>query len=278
MPQLDGKVAVVTGGASGIGAAICTMFAAEGASVVVADVDDDRGKEMADSLGDCGRYLHVDVTCEEDIASAVGSAVEDFGRLDVMVNNAGRVGLWHFLDDVSVKDWDDAFALLCRSAFLGIKYAARVMREQGCGSIINTGSVAGMLAGYGPHPYGAAKAGVHLLTRSAAVELAPVGVRVNTLIPGGVATRIVGHGAGLSGAALDDSIDAVRASIRDLQPVPRAGEPEDLAAAALFLASDASSFVTGQELVIDGGLTSGRAWPEDMARHARKRASQAISQ
>jgi len=270
--HLDGKVAVVTGGASGIGAAICSLFVAEGAQVVVADVDDDRGRQLADNLGEGARYVHADVTREEDIAGAVRCASGDFGRLDVMINNAGRVGVWRFLDDISVDEWDAAFALLCRSAFLGIKHASRVMRGQHGGSIISTGSVAGLLAGYGPHPYGAAKAALRGLTRSAAVELAPFDVRVNALIPGAVATRIVGHGAGLSGTALEDSIDAVRESIRDLQPMPRSGEPEDLASAALFLASDASNFLTGQEIVVDGGMTAGRAWPDEVARHARKTA------
>jgi NAD(P)-dependent dehydrogenase (short-subunit alcohol dehydrogenase family) len=261
MGVLDTKVAVVTGGSSGIGAEICRRFVQEGAAVIVADVDDARGRQVAEELGSRARFLHVDVTVEPDIVAAVATAVETWGKLDVMVNNAGRVGNWSFIEDVSVAEWDAAFALLCRSAFLGIKHASRAMRDGGyAGSIVNTGSIAGMSAGYGPHPYGAAKAALIGLQRSAAVELAPFGIRVNTLIPGGVATRIVGHGAGLEGDALDASIDALRRAMRRMQPVPRAGEPADLAAAAVFLASDDSSFITGQALAVDGGLLAGQAW------------------
>jgi NAD(P)-dependent dehydrogenase (short-subunit alcohol dehydrogenase family) len=261
MAVLDGKVAVVTGGSSGIGAGICRRFAEEGAAVIVADVDDSRGRQVAEELGSRARFLHVDVTVEADIVAAVATAVQTWGKLDVMVNNAGRVGNWKFIEDVSVDEWDAAFALLCRSAFLGIKHASRAMRDGGNeGSIITTGSIAGMSAGYGPHPYGAAKAALLGLQRSAAVELAPFGIRVNTLIPGGVATRIVGHGAGLAGEALDASVNAVRQAMRHMQPVPRAGEPHDLGAAAVFLASDDSSFITGETLAVDGGLLAGQTW------------------
>jgi NAD(P)-dependent dehydrogenase (short-subunit alcohol dehydrogenase family) len=268
--MLDGKTALITGGASGIGAGICRHFAAAGASVVIADVDEERGRALAGELGDRAAFHRVDVTSEDDIAAAVTEAAARTGRLDCMVNNAGRVGTWRFVDDITADEWDAAFRLLCRAVFLGIKHAAPLMCEAGGGSIINTGSIAGLRAGDGPHPYGAAKAAVMQLTRSAAVELAPRNVRVNTITPGGVATRIVGHGARLEGRALDDSVERVRQSLRDFQPIPRSGEPEDLAAAAAYLASDAAGFVTGQEIVVDGGLSLGRAWPEDIRAHATK--------
>lgn len=273
MHSLPGKVALVTGGASGIGAGVCRHFVDAGAFVVVADVDEERGRSLAEELGDAAVFRRVDVTREEDIAAAVTDTAATRGRLDCLVNNAGRMGSWRFAEDISAEEWDEAFRLLCRSAFLGIKHASRVMRDHGGGSIVNTGSVAGLRAGYGPHPYGAAKAAVVQLTRSSAVELAPHGIRVNAMTPGGVATRIVGHGAGLTGSALDDSAERVRESLRDFQPVPRSGEPQDLAAVAAFLASDASSFLTGQEIVVDGGLSLGRAWPPEIQAHARKASS-----
>jgi NAD(P)-dependent dehydrogenase (short-subunit alcohol dehydrogenase family) len=186
-----------------------------------------------------------------------------------MVNNAGRVGAWTFLEDTSLDEWENGFAMLARSAFLGTKHAARVMRDQGSGSIVNVSSVAGVRTGFGPHPYSAAKAAVLQLTRTAAVELAEYRIRVNALIPGGVATRIVGHGAGLEDDALDRSVDAVRRSLTNFQPIPRAGEPEDLAHAAAYLASDDSTFVTGQSLGVDGGLTLGKKWPSNYREEAK---------
>lgn len=263
MTDLDGKVAVITGAASGIGAATALTFAERGACVVVADIDDSRGAAVAESLGDRGVYLHTDVRNESDVAAAVALAVQRFDRLDCMINNAGRVGAWTFLEDTSLEEWEDGFAVLARSAFLGTKHAARAMRDQGSGSIINVSSVAGIRTGFGPHPYSAAKAAVLQLTSTAAVELAEFRIRVNALIPGGVATRIVGHGAGLEDEALDRSVDAVRRSLTKFQPIPRAGEPEDLANAAVFLASDDSGFVTGQALAVDGGLSLGKKWPSN---------------
>jgi NAD(P)-dependent dehydrogenase (short-subunit alcohol dehydrogenase family) len=268
--QLNGKVALVTGGASGIGAGVCSAFVTEGATVAVADVDDERGSALADELGDRAAFRHVDVTDEDQIADAVATVVAEHAGLDILVNNAGAVGRWRFIDDTSVEEWDAEFRLLVRSAFFGIKHAVPVMRANGGGCIINTSSVAAIRAGYGPHPYGAAKAALLGLVRSTAVELAPAGIRVNAIVPGGVVSRIVGHGAGLTGERLDSSLDAVRDSLADFQPVPRAGEPADLAAAAVYLASDGGSFVTGHELVIDGGLSLGRAWPTEILKHARK--------
>ncbi|MBC2639472.1 MULTISPECIES: glucose 1-dehydrogenase [unclassified Rhodococcus (in: high G+C Gram-positive bacteria)] len=261
MTELHGKVAVVTGGASGIGAATCALLAERGARVVVTDIDDERGEAVAAALGEHGVYLHTDVTREEDVAAAIRTATERFGRLDAMVNNAGRVGAWTYVADTTVDEWDSSFAMLARSAFLGTKHAAGVMREQGFGAIVNVSSVAGVRTGFGPHPYGAAKAAVLQLTRSAARELAEFRVRVNAVTPGGVATRIVGHGAGLDGDALDASVDKVRQGLASFQPIPRAGEGHDIAGAVTYLVSDDATFVTGQNLVVDGGLTLGKAWP-----------------
>ncbi|OUS93164.1 glucose 1-dehydrogenase [Rhodococcus sp. NCIMB 12038] len=277
MGVLDGKTALVTGGASGIGAATCALLAERGARVLVTDIDDTRGTAVAAALGGRAIYLHTDVTKESDVADAVAEAVTRFGHLDCIVNNAGRVGAWTYLEDTSVEEWDASFAVLARSAFLGTKYAARVMREQGFGSIVNVSSVAGIRTGFGPHPYGAAKAAVLQLTRSAARELAEFTVRVNAVTPGGVATRIVGHGAGLEDAELDASVDAVRQGLRSFQPIPRAGEPEDIAQAIAHLASDDSAFVTGQNIVVDGGLTLGKSWPSNYAREARAASNRTAS-
>ncbi|MGW5383100.1 glucose 1-dehydrogenase [Nocardia sp. NPDC003963] len=259
--ELQGKVAVVTGGASGIGAATCALLAQRGTRVVVADIDDDRGETVASGLAEHGCFLHTDVTREDHLAAAVRTAVDRFGRLDAMINNAGRVGAWTYLADTTAEEWDNSFAVLARSAFLGTKHAARIMRDQGSGAIVNVSSVAGVRTGFGPHPYGAAKAAVLQLTRSAARELAEYRVRVNAVTPGGVATRIVGHGAGLAGADLDASVDEVRRGLRKFQPIPRAGEGDDIAAAIAYLVADSAAFVTGQNLVVDGGLTLGKAWP-----------------
>ncbi|ALE84855.1 SDR family oxidoreductase [Pseudonocardia sp. HH130629-09] len=267
---LAGRTAVVTGAASGIGAAVAARFVAEGASVLVCDVDTGRGAALAGELGPRARFRRVDVLRESDVEGAVAEVLDRDGRLDCLVANAGAVGRWRFVDDVPADEWDAAFALLCRSVLFGIKHAVPPMRASGHGSIVATGSVAGVRTGYGPHAHGAAKAAVAQLVRSAAVELAPDGIRVNTLVPGGVATRIVGHGAGLTGDALDRSVGTVRENLRSLQPLPRAGEPDDLADAAVFLASDASGFVTGQELVVDGGASLGRGWPADAVRAAAR--------
>lgn len=269
MHTLQGKIAIITGGASGIGAGTCRRFIDHGATVVIADVDDARGTELSAELGPAASYTHVDVTREADIAAVVEDTAARFGRLDCMVNNAGRVGSWTYVEDTTVQEWDATFALLCRSVFLGIKHASRIMRDQESGSIVNTASVAGLRSGYGPHPYGAAKAAIIQLTRSSAMELAEYGVRVNAVTPGGVATRIVGHGANLESAELDESVDSVRQSLRNFQPIRRSGEPDDIASATAFLASAAADFITGQNIVVDGGLMLGRKWPKVYADEAR---------
>lgn len=273
MPEHDSPVAVVTGAASGIGAAAARTLAQRGMSVMVADIDEERGRRVAEEIGPRATFVEVDVRCEADIATAIDTALDRFHRLDCLVNNAGVVGRWKFLYDTPSEEWDDAFAVLARSVFLGIKHAAPVMCRQRSGSIINISSVAGVRTGFGPHPYSAAKAAVLQLTRTAASELAPHHVRVNAIVPGGIATRIVGHGAGLEGSELDNSVESVRDSLRGFQPIPRAGEPVDLAHAIAFLASDQSSFITGETLGVDGGLTLGRRWPTNFVEDAQASAS-----
>ena len=273
MKRLDGKVAVITGGASGIGEGTVRLFVAEGAAVVIADVQDDRGRALAKDLGDPTVYVHADVTREADVVAAIGEAVSRFGRLDCLFNNAGAVGARGSIEQVSVEKFDDTMALLVRGVFLGMKHAAPVMKRQGAGSIISTASVAGLQAGYGPHVYSAAKAAVIQLTRTVAMELGERGVRVNCICPGGIATPIFGQAFGLSPQQSEGLVPLLKGVLEQMQPIRRPGAPDDIANAALWLASDESSFVNGHALVVDGGLTGGRQWSEGAERRARFRAA-----
>jgi NAD(P)-dependent dehydrogenase (short-subunit alcohol dehydrogenase family) len=250
--RLQGKVSVITGGASGMGRATALRFLAEGASVVVADLNDATGKEFLESASQAGfsaqvRFARTDVAEEADVANMIELAVRDFGHVDIVFNNAGIGGAFGPVTNLEVEDWDFTFAVLVRGVFLGIKHGARAMKRQGTGgSIINTASVAGLSGGAGPLCYSAAKAAVVNLTRAAAVELAPDKIRVNAICPGAILTPLVHRG----------SPDAVRPRLATLQPWGEAGEGEHIAGAALFLASEDSRFVTGEPLVVDGGLTA----------------------
>ena len=271
MGRLSGKVAVITGGASGMGRATALRFLEEGASVVVADLNDATGKEFLESASQAGyaarvRFARTDVAEEADVASMIDLAMRDFGRLDVVFNNAGIGGAFGPVTNLEVEDWDFTFAVLVRGVFLGIKHGARAMKRQGSGgSIINTASVAGLSGGAGPLCYSAAKAAVVNLTRAAAVELAPDRIRVNAICPGGILTPLVHRG----------SPDALRPRLQAMQPWPEAGEGEHIAGAALFLASDDARFVTGEPLVVDGGLTA--AGPNLISRMREGSQSQAAA-
>jgi NAD(P)-dependent dehydrogenase (short-subunit alcohol dehydrogenase family) len=254
--RLAGKVAVITGGCSGIGRASVEVFAEEGARVIVADIQDEKGKALAARWPDAVRYVHCDVTREDDIAAAVATADREFGGLDIMFNNAGEGGTPLTVGDMTVEGWDATFALLVRGPMLGMKHALPLLRARGGGSIINTASIAGLEAGWG-YAYSAAKAAVIHMTRCAAAELSPQRVRVNAICPGVIATSIFGVAMGASRADADQLVATVEEAAARMQPVPRAGLPEDVASAALYLASDDSSFVTGTYLVVDGGITVG---------------------
>jgi NAD(P)-dependent dehydrogenase (short-subunit alcohol dehydrogenase family) len=250
--RLEGKVCVITGGASGMGRSTALRFLDEGARVVIADLNDATGKEFLEAASSDGRgkrvrFAKTDVAEEADVAAMIALAVSDFGKVDVVFNNAGLGGAFGPLTDMEVEDWDFTFAVLVRGVFLGIKHAARAMKRQGTGgAIINTASIAGLSGGAGPLCYSAAKAAVVNLTRSASLELAPDKIRVNAICPGAILTPLVHRG----------SPEAVRPRLASLQPWPEAGEGEHIAGAALFLASDESRFVTGEALVVDGGLTA----------------------
>jgi NAD(P)-dependent dehydrogenase (short-subunit alcohol dehydrogenase family) len=267
MGQLSGKVAVVTGAASGMGKATSILFAREGAHVVLADLNAAGGEEavrLASEAGSRCVFQRTDVSSEPDVAALVARALAEFGGLDVMFNNAGIGGAIGPLEGIAVEDWDRTQAVCLRGVFLGIKHAAAPMRERGGGSIISTASIAG-IGGYPSlHAYCAAKAGVVNLSRSASIELAADHIRVNAIAPGGVSTPILGGGSNYNKEATD-------AALAKAQPLPIAGQPEDIAQAALFLASDASRFITGHTLVVDGGATAGPVGRAPRSAEARPR-------
>lgn len=260
--RLDGRCALVTGGASGIGEGIVRRFVEEGAAVLVVDLDEQRAGALAAELGPAVRAVRADVSQEADVSAAVDLAVRELGRLDVMVNNAGILGATGSLLDTEAQDWDRTIAVLLRSVFLGIKYAGRVMRDQGGGSIINTASTAGVRGGLAPHAYTAAKHGVVGLTGNAAVELAPHRVRVNALAPGATISGMTAALFSGSPSALTEAGEVLAKG----SPGGRAVTPADIGAAAAYLAADESWCVSGACLVLDGAnevlATQARStWP-----------------
>src|SRR4051812_30484044 len=252
--RLAGRVALIPGGAGGMGLPSARRFLAEGASVVVADLNEANGAAFLSDL-EAGedqaraRFVPVDVSAEADVGQAVSVAMSAFGHLDVVFNNAGVGGAFGPVTEIEVDDWDYTFAVLCRGVFLGIKHGARAMQAVGeGGSIINTASVAGLSGGAGPLVYSAAKAAVVNLTRAAAIELAASGIRVNAICPGAILTPLA------IGRA---DPERVAKQMDSLQPWPHHGTGDDIAGVATFLASDDSRFVTGEAIVVDGGLTAG---------------------
>ena len=263
--RLEGKVALITGGCSGIGLGTVELFVAEGARVVAADVQDAKGAILEQRFPDTVRYAHCDVTDESEIAAATALAASAFGGLDILFNNAGHGGAIGGVEETDAKAWDDTFALLVRGPAIGMKHAVPLMRARGGGAIVNTASIAGLQAGFGPLAYSAAKAAVIQLTRVAAAELSPMKIRVNAICPGLIATSIFGASFGMPREVADQMAAQIEEVAPKFQPVPKAGLPNDIAEAALYLASDASAFVSGTHLVVDGGLTIGprSAWSPD---------------
>ena len=255
--RLDGKVAVITGGASGIGEGTVHRFVEEGARVVIADLQVGPGGDLASELGDVARFHRTDVTDEADIEGAVAIATAEFGRLDCMFNNAGIVGTVGSIAETPVEAWDDTVAVLLRGVFLGMKHAARVMIAQQSGSIISTSSTAGILGGLGPHTYTASKHAVIGLTKSVANELAPHGIRVNAISPGSTVSAMTA--SVMTGDHTD--IEAAADHIREGSPLGYAGFPVDIANAALYLASDEARYVSGHCLVVDAGQTTSGVTP-----------------
>jgi NAD(P)-dependent dehydrogenase (short-subunit alcohol dehydrogenase family) len=258
---LEGKVAIITGGTSGIGRRAVEVFAEEGASVLIAARREDDGGDLANRLGDKVDFLKTDVSSETDVKRMIDYAVDRFGKLDCLFNNAGSPAPPGSITTIPLEDYENALSVLLGGVFLGMKHAAPVMCAQGSGSIINTGSVAGILAGYSSSiVYSTAKAAVIHLTRLVAMDLGESNVRVNCISPGGIATGIFGKAVGLPTDQAENSAEFMKQVLADHQPIRRAGLADDIARAAVFLASDESTFINGHNLVVDGGLTGGRLW------------------
>ena len=263
--RFEGKVALVTGAASGIGRATAAQLVREGARVVAADVQDDKGARLEETFGAALAYVHCDVLAEDAIASACRLAAERFGGLDILVNNAGHAGPMEFADTVTAESFDAMFHLHLRAAFFGLKHAAPLMRERSAGAVVSTASVAGLGFGYGPILYSVAKAALIHMTKLAAVQLAPWNIRVNCVCPGATATAIFGKALGQATQVADATVKDLAPALAAVQPLKRSGEPEDIAEGIAYLASDAARFVTGHALVVDGGLTLGQTGEGDRA-------------
>jgi NAD(P)-dependent dehydrogenase (short-subunit alcohol dehydrogenase family) len=258
--ELAGKVAVVTGAASGIGRGVAEKFLAEGAQVVLADVNADQGKEAAAELGDNSRFKQTDVSDQDQITALVAFAVETFGGLHVMFNNAGIGGARHprLLED-DLADFHQVLGINLLGVMAGTREAARHMSQHGGGSIINISSIGGMQAAPGQFNYHVSKVGVIFFTKCAAVDVGEYGVRVNCIAPGNIETPILAGvmAAGLPEDEKDELMKKIRAFIQSRQAIKRQGTTDDIAEAALYFASDRSSYVTGNLIAIDGGMTAG---------------------
>jgi NAD(P)-dependent dehydrogenase (short-subunit alcohol dehydrogenase family) len=258
--ELLDKVAIVTGGASGIGAGIVEKFLSEGARVVIADVERERGEELAGKLGGDVVFRSADVSNPEQIGALVAGAVDTFGRLDVMVNNAGVSSKMHrsFLDD-DLADFQRVMSVNVLGVMAGTRDAARQMATSGGGSIINMSSIGGIQAGGGVMTYRASKAAVIMFTKSSAIELAHYDVRVNAIAPGSIPTPILASStSGKTREELERFEQTLRAQMRADRPLQREGTPEDVAEAALYLAGDRSRYVTGTVMRVDGGTAAGK--------------------
>ena len=254
MGRLDGKVALISGGARGMGNAEARLFAREGARVVIGDVAAADGAALADDIGDAARFVNLDVTAYDQWESAVAETLTAFGRLDILVNNAGIV-IPSPMRDLSLEDYQKVIDVNQTGVFLGMKAATPAMERSGAGSIINISSIDGMIGMDLVFSYVASKFAVRGMTRVAALELAPIGIRVNSVHPGFVHTRL----------GNPDDIPEIRELLDDYSrrrvPLGRTGEPEDIANLVLFLASDEAGYITGSEFVADGGILAGELLP-----------------
>jgi len=251
MGKIDGKVAIITGAASGNGKAAAILFAQEGAKVVVADIADGPGEETVKTINESGGkavFVHADVSKAEDVKNMVKTAVDTYGKLDIIFNNAGKESPFEYTANYPEKLFDEVIAVDLKGTLLGMKYAVQELLKTGGGSIINMSSIMGILPGAGMSSYGAAKSGVIQLTKIAAVEYAKQNIRVNCIAPGIIETPMVVRQFRM--------MPRTKVAMGQKIPIGRFGKPEEIAKAALFLASDDSSYITAHVLQVDGGLTS----------------------
>ena len=259
--RLSGKIALITGGTSGIGRRVIERYREEGAEVVFTGRRADLGGTVAAATG--ATFVEADAGLAEDAERAVRATLDAHGRIDILMNNAGAPAPKGRIEDLSLDGFDAAMAVHVRGTLAHIKYAAPAMRAQGSGSIINVGSIAGHRAGYTTSMiYAVAKAAVIHLTKCAAMELGEDGVRVNSISPGVIATGIFAKAMGMDTARAEATVDAVKGPLATMQAIPRAGETDDIAHAAVYLGSDEAGFMNGEDLAIEGGLIWGRRYSE----------------
>ena len=265
--RFQGKRAVVTGAASGIGRAAALRLAAEGAHVLAADIDEEGGRALADASDGRIAFHACDVTSDGDLA-ALMAAADAAGGLDLLFNNAGAGGAKEPIDELAADEWDRTMALLLRSVAMGTRHAAPLIAERGGGAIVNTASVAALASGFAPTAYSTAKAGVLHLTKLSAADLARHRIRVNAVLPGFITTNIFTRHLGLPAEARAAADAMIAGAAAKAQPIGRAGRSEDIAAAVCFLLSNDASFVTGTSLLVDGGMTVGSraSWDPDEPR------------
>ena len=255
--RLEGQVAVITGATSGIGEGTAERFVAEGAKVVISGRTEEKGKAVAKRLGKNAAFFRADVSEEKDVAAMIQFAKDRFGKLDCLFNNAGASKSSYFVEGLAEDTFLYDMKLLVGSVLFGVKHALPLMRGNGGGSIINNASIAGMWSGYGPLVYGGAKAAVIHLTRSLAMELSKDNIRVNAISPGVILTPIFGRALRFKEERVQGTLDEMGEALGSFIPHNRVGTPDDIAGAAVYLASKESAYVTGQNLVVDGGVTTG---------------------
>jgi len=265
MTDLSGKVAMITGAASGIGLASVEAFVEKGANVIAADLQQEPGEALEARFGsDRVRFYQCDVTSDADLENALAQGAEAFGGIDILFNNAGSGGTGTSVEELDLEGYDQTMALLLRSVFAATKFAIPYLKKRGGGAVINTSSISAVCAGYAPITYSVAKKGVAHFSKLAAAELAKYDIRVNAILPGFIATSIFGSSLGLPKDAALQMSEMIAQNGGKMQPAGRVGQGADIAEMAAFLASDAASFITGGEFLVDGGMTVGpkHSWDE----------------
>lgn len=265
MTDLAGKTAIITGAASGIGLAAVEIFIDKGANIIASDLQDEKGEALETRFGeDRLRYTHCDVTSRDDLIAMMKLADEAFGGFDILYNNAGHGGTTSGVEDLDMAGYDSTMALTLKSVFEATHLAIPYLKAKGGGSVINTSSISAECAGYAPITYSVAKKGVAHFSKVAAAELAKYQIRVNAILPGFIATSIFGASFGFPRDQADQMAEMIAQKGGDMQPIGRVGTGKDIAEMAAFLASDAASFITGGEFLVDGGMTVGpsHSWHE----------------